>query len=97
MQDDPNVKLNTTQLNLTCIELGTAPPQLVFIYFQISLNENMTTSELQITPKYHDNGKNLTCRAENTKLVNNRRSAKESNINLNVLCELLKMSNTSIT
>ena len=58
------------------------------ILFQVSLDENMTYSELDLTPKYYDNGKNLTCRAENTKLVNNRKSAKEININLNVLCEL---------
>ena len=56
--------------------------------FHISLDGNVTSSELQIAPKYYDNGKNLTCTAKNTKLVNNRRSAKEFNINLNVLCEL---------
>ena len=55
--------------------------------FQISEDENVTTSELQIIPKYHDNGKNLTCRAENTNLLNNGKAAKESNLNLNVLCK----------
>ena len=47
----------------------------------------MTTSELMMTPKHYDNGKNLTCRAENTRLVENRAAAKETNIKLNVLCE----------
>ena len=33
--------------------------------FQISLDGKVTSSDLQIAPKYYDNGKNLICRAEN--------------------------------
>ena len=54
---------------------------------QVALDGNSTFSELPLTPEHQDNGKNLTCRAENTKLVNNKYSAKEANINLEVLCK----------
>jgi len=81
--------------NIKCSTFGSIPPATLtwwkggklmgLIEQMISEDENATTSELQIIPKYHDNGKNLTCRAENTNLLNNGKAAKESNLNLNVL------------
>ena len=60
--------------------------------FQISEDKNVTTSEVKITPQFMDNGENLTCRAENSKMTENKKlSRKEVSLQLNVLCKLFLM------
>ena len=44
-------------------------------------------SEVKIMASYEDNGKNLTGKAENSKMTNRKLSWKEASLKLDVLCK----------
>ena len=44
-------------------------------------------SEVKIMASYEDNGKNLTCKAENAKMTNKKLSWKQVSLKLDVLCK----------
>ena len=47
----------------------------------------MTVSEVVVSLTYTDNGRNVSCRAENTKLLNSPLAIRDTHIQLNVQCE----------
>ena len=55
--------------------------------FQISEDKNVTTSEVKLTAGPEDNGKNITCRAENTQMSSSPLAAKEASLRLDVMCK----------
>ena len=55
--------------------------------FQISEDKNVTTSEVKLTAKPEDNGKNITCRAENTQMSSSPLAAKEASLKLDIMCK----------
>ena len=56
--------------------------------FQISEDKNVTTSEVKLTAGPEDNGKNITCRAENTQMSGGPLAAKEASLKMDVMCKL---------
>ena len=58
-----------------------------FFSFQTSPGGNVTVSEVVVSLTYTDNGRNVSCRAENTKLLNSPLAIRDTHIQLNVQCE----------
>lgn len=59
--------------------------------FQVSSDGNVTTSKLTLVPTVEDNGKRLTCRADNRNVA---AGAEEDSIELNVYCKFFFKSDS---
>jgi len=80
---------------MSCTTSGSSPPATITWWKDgkfleasnqiISEDKNVTMSEVRITASYEDNGKNLTCKAENAKMTNKKLSWKEVSLKLDVL------------